>query len=94
MAAGTKFRRLLGLPGLHIKAKDMTSCVSCGKCSKVCPMSIDVVSELQKGHIADLECIQCGACVDGCPKRILGYSFSQEISDKKGHKDGQREEAR
>ena len=78
MVLGTKIRRLLHLPGLHIKAADKNSCVSCGKCSNVCPMSLDVVSELKNGSIKNLECIQCGACAAGCPKKVLKYDFSAE----------------
>ena len=42
MVLGTKVRRILHLPGLHIEVKDREACISCGKCNKECPMGIEV----------------------------------------------------
>ncbi len=64
MVLGTKLRKFLHLPGIHIKSKERNKCISCGKCNKVCPMGIHVVSEIRNGVIDNLECIQCGACID------------------------------
>lgn len=75
MVLGTKLRRSLHLPGVHIKAKAKEDCISCGKCNKVCPMGIDVARQIEKGQIKDQECIQCGACVDHCPRRVLSLRF-------------------
>lgn len=85
MVLGTKLRRALHLPGLHIKAKDKSKCISCKKCSKVCPMSIDVLNEIKNGNIKNSECIQCGACVDNCPKKILSYGMLKEKDDNNGN---------
>ncbi len=73
MVIGTKIRRFLHLPGVHIAVKHGNACVSCGKCNKVCPMGIQVAETIGEGQVKSMECIQCGACVDSCPKRVLGY---------------------
>ena len=87
MVLGTKIRRVLHLPGLHIKVKQPDACVSCGKCNRECPMGI-IVSELIKdGQIKNAECIQCGACIDGCPKKVLSYGMME-----RGKKNGNRKE--
>lgn len=75
MVLGTKLRKFLHLPGIHIKASKIDNCISCSKCNKVYPMGIDVMSETKCGIISNLECIQCGACVDSCPKNVLSYGM-------------------
>ncbi len=75
MVLGTKLRRLLHLPGLHIKVKESVNCISCGKCNKACPMGVNIVNAIKDGNIKDLECIQCGACIDNCPKNVLSYGM-------------------
>jgi len=77
MVIGTAIRRVLHLPGLHIKA-DTGKCISCKQCNKHCPMSLDVSSMVQKGSVDSYECIQCGECVDSCPKKVLKYSLKIE----------------
>lgn len=83
MILGTKLRRVLHLPGIHIKISDKEECISCGRCSKVCPMGIDVISETRNKTIGNPECIQCGACIDNCPKNLLTYGMLErkESSD-------------
>lgn len=90
MVLGTKLRRVLHLPGLHIQAEKPEQCIACGKCAKVCPMGIDIVSEIKGeevkdgerkggerkgGAIKSAECIQCGACVENCPRSVLSKGF-------------------
>ena len=75
MIIGGTLGRWLHLPQLHIEAKK-SDCVSCGKCSKACPMGLDVgqmVSQKKNGSCT--ECILCGACVDACPKKVLTYKM-------------------
>lgn len=84
MVLGTKIRRILHLPGLHIKAESENNCVSCGKCSRECPMGIDVVSAVKEGRVRSSECIQCGACIDGCPKKVLSYGMIERKIKKNG----------
>ena len=77
MVLGTKVRRILHLPGLHIKVKDREACISCGKCNKECPMGIKVSEKMEEGQIKSMECILCGACVDGCPRKVLSYGMME-----------------
>ncbi|MCM1253491.1 MAG: 4Fe-4S binding protein [Clostridium sp.] len=88
MALGIKLRRLLHLPGIHIEAGRIDNCISCGKCNKVCPMGIEVMSETKCGIIGNLECIQCGACVDSCPENVLSYG----MIERKENGNGKRKE--
>lgn len=77
MVLGTKLRKVLHLPGLHIETQSET-CINCKKCNKTCPMSLDVVSMVQSGTCEDSECILCGACVETCPKKVLRYSLTAQ----------------
>lgn len=45
-------------------------CIKCNKCSRVCPMQIDMPYDNKSG-----ECIRCGKCVDACPKNALVLEF-------------------
>lgn len=74
MIIGSKLGRALHLPQLKVKGEP-DKCINCGKCSKQCPMSIDVKEVMKSGVIKTAECINCGACVDSCPKKALHYTF-------------------
>lgn len=75
MVIGSSIGRFLHLPQLHIEA-DKDKCISCNRCSKVCPMGLDVKSMVENGTNSKCtECIQCGECVDECPKKVLKYKF-------------------
>ena len=41
-------------------------CISCGSCTKACPLSLSV-QEISRSP----ECIRCGKCIDACPKKCL-----------------------
>ena len=75
MILGTKLRKALRLPGLHIRANKKEDCIACGKCNKTCLMAVDVMGAIELGKIDSDECIQCGACVDNCPKKLLSYAM-------------------
>ncbi len=49
---------------------DTDKCISCGKCSKVCPMDVDVTDNSRKRKNGT-ECILCMECVRNCPKNAL-----------------------
>lgn len=84
MAIGMRIRQALHLPGLHITVKSSNLCKHCNRCSKSCPMGIDVASFISKGQIRTTECIQCGSCVDNCPVNILQYSMKYQRGQKNG----------
>lgn len=60
---------------------DQTTCIQCGKCSKVCPAGI-LLQEKKGGPICVehlQSCIQCGHCTDVCPtSSILHSAFPHE----------------
>ncbi len=86
MVIGSSIGRYLHLPQLHIEA-DNDKCVSCGKCSRACPMGLDVRELVKTGRNAKCtECIQCGACVDRCPESVLKYRFYPEVDQEKNGK--------
>ena len=75
MVIGSSIGKFLHLPQLHVEA-DKSKCVSCGMCSKACPMGLDVKKMVEEGTGPKCtECIQCGACVDECPKKVLKYKM-------------------
>lgn len=49
-------------------------CINCGKCTRVCPMNIDVATA---ETVKSAECIACGKCIDVCPdaKKYIGFRF-------------------
>ncbi|MDO4357251.1 MAG: 4Fe-4S dicluster domain-containing protein [Clostridia bacterium] len=49
---------------------DDEKCVSCGKCSRICPMNVDVTDN-SRGRKNGTECILCMECVDNCPKKAI-----------------------
>ena len=76
MVIGSSIGRMLHIPQLHIEA-DKEKCVACGKCSKSCPIGLDVKNMVSEGkNDKCTECIQCGACVDTCPKKVLKYKMT------------------
>ena len=84
MILGIKIRRFLHLPGIHIRADKRENCVACGKCNKVCPMGIDVMSETKHGIISNPECIHCGTCIDDCPKNVLTFGIIERKENRNG----------
>jgi ferredoxin-type protein NapH len=55
---------------------DSTLCTSCGACSKICPMDIDVRSFAVSGlRVGTGECILCQRCVQACPAAALHSGF-------------------
>jgi len=84
MILGIKLRRILHLPGIHIKADEKGKCISCGKCNHVCPIGIDVMGEIKHEKIINQECIQCRACIDNCPKNVLDFGVVERKDDRNG----------
>jgi ferredoxin len=78
VAASTATGRWLRIPSLHVAVRNADACTQCGKCTRSCPMSIDVVALVRTKSSLPNNCVQCGACIDSCPQGVLGYRFASE----------------
>ena len=56
---------------------DETKCVRCGRCSRACPMDVDVVKTPNSP-----ECIRCGRCRDACPTHAISCGFGRKTDTK------------
>ncbi|MBM3499718.1 MAG: 4Fe-4S binding protein [Armatimonadetes bacterium] len=74
MVIGTRLRNLVRWPALHLRS-DVAQCSGCGRCTRDCPMSLDVRHLVERPNMDHAECVLCGTCVDGCPKGAIRYSF-------------------
>jgi polyferredoxin len=72
MITGRKIRNLIGFPALQLSA-DVAKCIDCNKCSKECPMGLDVNGMVRKDEMENAECIVCASCADTCPKGAISY---------------------
>ncbi len=50
------------------RMKVSDSCVSCGKCTSVCPMGISIYKTPDTA-----ECIRCGKCAEVCPVKAISH---------------------
>jgi polyferredoxin len=75
MIAGRKIRNLVGWPALQLSA-DASRCIDCKKCSKECPMGLDVNGMVRKGEMENADCILCASCADTCPKSAITYGVN------------------
>lgn len=80
MIMGSRIRQKAGWWALHLRM-DSERCSGCGRCSKNCPMSLDVPGVLAGSAKGQSDCILCGECVDNCPKGAIRFEFSA----RKGH---------
>lgn len=71
---GRRIRNLVGWPALRLTA-DSDRCTDCGRCSKECPMGLDVGTMVEQGRMENTECILCGGCVAACPSNAIRFSF-------------------
>lgn len=70
MTLGGKIADFLHIPRFRLKA-DSKACISCGKCSRQCPMSLNVEQMVKSGKMDSTECISCLECVDSCPRKAI-----------------------
>lgn len=54
---------------LRVK-NDQSKCVHCGRCVRVCPMDVDMLSN-SRSRANGTECILCLKCVEECPRGAL-----------------------
>lgn len=71
---GTKIKNALKYPSLHLRP-DKDLCIKCGKCSKACPMSLDVKEMVADEQMEHNDCILCGSCIESCPKSAIKYAW-------------------
>lgn len=74
MIIGEKIGDLLHIPRFRLKVEPQ-KCISCGKCTKNCPMSLDVAEMVKAGKPDSTECISCLECVDVCPQKAISYGI-------------------
>lgn len=60
------FLGILNKISLFKITRDRSTCISCNKCSKVCPVNIDV-AKIDK--VTSVECINCMECITICPTK-------------------------
>ena len=77
MVFGYKIGGMLHLPQLKITAKS-ENCIGCKKCSKACPMSLDVPSLAKTGKVTNAECILCGECVAVCNNNAIAFKMANK----------------
>ena len=73
---GCPMAAYLGLLQKHFSRFRITTngaqCISCGNCSNVCEMGIDVKQYAQRGEpIIRAACVGCGMCSTVCPRGVL-----------------------
>ena len=59
MILGRKLRNLFTWPALRLKA-ETSACINCKRCTRDCPMSLDVNAMVQAGAMENSECVLCG----------------------------------
>lgn len=66
-----------------MKAKITDTCICCGSCSAICPVSaISMAATGDKYEVDQSKCIACGACINACPVEAI----IAENTDEKGGK--------
>lgn len=88
LAIGRKVRNLAGWPALQL-TPDASRCIDCNKCSRACPMGLDVNSMVQKSEMEKMECILCAGCADCCPKDAITYGVGGRCAADHRRKAGQ-----
>ena len=74
MVIGRRIRNVFRWPALRLEA-DADQCIDCKRCTRDCPMSLDVNGMVRAGDMENDECILCGTCADTCPKDVFRFPF-------------------
>ncbi len=51
----------------NIVSLNMTTCTTCGKCVRSCPLNVFSVNDDKVIPTGEMNCIMCGKCEKGCP---------------------------
>jgi len=58
---------------------DQDVCIRCGKCSRACPMNLEVMNA-KSGRVTSAECINCNECVTACPVQgAIHTGYSKQV---------------
>lgn len=79
MILGKKLGEILKTPSLRLKRKP-SECISCKKCTQVCPMSLEVENMAKNIKLSESNCILCGKCVEACPNGTLKIGIGRDNS--------------
>ena len=50
---------------------DQASCVACGCCAKVCPLSAIRIVKGIAAQVDEKKCVGCGKCARECPASVI-----------------------
>ncbi len=68
---GIKFN-ILNLLRIFTIKRNSDKCINCQKCTKICPMNIDVA---KGNYVTNIQCINCLQCMTVCPQaEALSYT--------------------
>jgi len=71
----------------RIRVKD-DMCISCGMCTKVCEMGIDVRAYAQANQsFTRASCVGCGMCAEACPRGVLQLEQRFERDPQERHRE-------
>ncbi|MBN2046459.1 MAG: 4Fe-4S binding protein [Anaerolineaceae bacterium] len=76
MILGRKLANWLRLPGARLRA-ERSNCIECGRCTSVCPMSLEVKEMVLAERMENSECVLCVSCADVCPKDVISLKMSR-----------------
>lgn len=71
---GRKIQSFFKWPALHLTG-DKTLCIDCRKCTKACPMGLDVRNMVVENKMENPDCILCASCSDICPNYAISYGL-------------------
>lgn len=75
LMVGRRIRNMFRWSALHIES-EKDRCTDCKRCTKECPMSLDVNSMVREERMEQADCILCGSCIDTCPEQVIAYAWS------------------
>ncbi len=71
---GTAIKNTVRWPSLHLETNP-ENCTGCKRCSKACPMSLNVMEMVRLEKLNHSECILCGECTVACQSAAIHRAF-------------------